>query len=673
LFPLQPLEAPTEDLSDAVQALKYSAVALFVDRARAIEPQFNVDPDAAVDLGRICRRLNGVPLAIEIAAASVSVVGLRELANRLSSGFEHVRNQRRTSAERHRTLRAVFSWSYDLLAEDAKALLRRLAIIPTSFTLEEAGAVAIGGPVDDLVTLVKLIEDLHRKSLIVVDMRTAPPRYKLLETTRAFAFERLLESEISAAFAGLCRHFLSVVRSDRRLSAAATLSDIRANYVSDVENIRAAIEWAFQQPQTAQFGIELTLSTTPIWLALSAFEECVLHCGRALSWLKRLHGDHHTEKLKLSITSCIAQMWVQGPRSELVKTLRAMVEAAENTSDEESRLRASYGVWLFHLRTGKYREALDLAERFVGVTNATDSAAWLTGQRMMAVSEHYVGHHSQARKRLDVLLRNAASGFLHAEYVLRFGVDQHIAALAAQVRVLFVQGYGHDARHLLDKSLAEAQKLGHVNSLCLLLAEAACVISMLVDDLQATAHFAAQLFQVAEKHGLGLWRRHALAFQTWVQAKTGDPAEGVEILLAAVRDWGPDYRQAIFAGELAKMLASLDRISESRAIIANAVDLADSGQWCIPELIRIGAEVECAAGALDLAEEKLNVALKLARRRGQRLWELKSAISLAQLLANRGDCKDVRRILLPVVESNAGEIEGLELRTARRILDAIVD
>ena len=169
IYPVPPLAVPAEDAEDQVGSLQYGAVRLFVERVRAAAPHFAPDRRSAAMVATICRRLDGIPLAIELAAARVAALGIEELAARLDDRFQLLTGGRRTALPRHQTLRATLDWSYELLAEPERALLRRLAIFAGFFSLEAASAV----PASPRLTPSEVVDGLSSlvaKSLVAAEV-----------------------------------------------------------------------------------------------------------------------------------------------------------------------------------------------------------------------------------------------------------------------------------------------------------------------------------------------------------------------------------------------------------------------------------------------------------------------------------------------------------------------
>src|SRR5580704_15122856 len=193
VYPLPPLAVPTEGSRDGEDPLRYGAVRLFVERARAAAPHFSPDARVAAAIAGICRRLDGIPLAIELAAARIAALGIEGVAARLDDRFRLLAGGRRTALPRHQTLRATMDWSYELLTKPERVVLRRLAIFAGGFTLQAASGVAA----DDEIAaseVVDCVTNLVTKSLVIADVGGATARYRLLETTRAYALDKLGEA-----------------------------------------------------------------------------------------------------------------------------------------------------------------------------------------------------------------------------------------------------------------------------------------------------------------------------------------------------------------------------------------------------------------------------------------------------------------------------------------------
>ena len=192
IYPVPPLAVPPE-IGAADEPLAYGAVRLFIERTCAAEPHFAPDRHDVSLIAAICRRLDGIPLAIELAAARAAALGIEALAARLDDRFQLLTGGRRTALPRHQTLRATLDWSYELLAEPERVVLRRLSVFAGAFTLGAASAVVASAEVQASEVLDGVF-NLITKSLVAAAVDSTAARYRLLDTTRVYAFEKLGES-----------------------------------------------------------------------------------------------------------------------------------------------------------------------------------------------------------------------------------------------------------------------------------------------------------------------------------------------------------------------------------------------------------------------------------------------------------------------------------------------
>ena len=264
LFPVPSLSLPhAESLPSLESLIEFEAVRLFVSRAAFYRPGFGLTQHNAAALVDVCRRLDGMPLAIELAAARVSVLSPEEIAARLFSRFRLLTGGSRTVAPRHQTLLAAMDWSYDLLSMQDRALLRRLSVFAGGWTLAAAEAVCSGqevGPADVLDVLTSLSD----KSLVLADHRTRDTRYRLLETIRQYGRERAVESGELAAVqrrhAEWYARFAEQGQSELRgPGQEAWLDRLEAEH----DNLRAALEWSADHEDDA--GVQMSLAGALRW------------------------------------------------------------------------------------------------------------------------------------------------------------------------------------------------------------------------------------------------------------------------------------------------------------------------------------------------------------------------------------------------------------------------
>ncbi|RQZ39753.1 winged helix-turn-helix domain-containing protein [Burkholderia sp. Bp9099] len=287
LCPVPPLEVPAEG-ADERETAGASAVQLFSARARAADPRFPLDERCLALMASVCRRLDGLPLAIELAAARAAVLGIDVLAAHLDDHFRLLTGGFRTALPRHQTLQAMYDWSYRLLDDAERLLLRWLGVFRDSFSIDAVrDIVGTKGLVD--TALLDAIAGLVSKSLLSLESAHGAPRYRLLTTTRAYALQQLeTNGECAAAALAHARYFLALFRrapgSDDGQLAESRLDVIRR----ELGNLRAALDWAFSPNGDARVGIALAAVAVPCLFDLSLVDECRERARAALDAMRDL-------------------------------------------------------------------------------------------------------------------------------------------------------------------------------------------------------------------------------------------------------------------------------------------------------------------------------------------------------------------------------------------------
>ncbi len=274
VYALPPLSLP--EPSTTVEAIARSdAVQLFIERARRQQPDFGLSVARAPIVAALCVHLDGIPLALELAAARVRSLSVEQILARIDDRFRLLASGSRTALPRQQTLRATLDWSFDLLAEDERTVLRRLAVFAGGFTLDAASAVASDDAIDEYA-VVDVLTRLVARSLVNADTIGRAARYRLLETTRAYLLEKLAEADEVARI----RHRHARFFSDLFAPAGADwlrMADVdwRAIYPPELDNVRAALDWAFGTNGDREIATALAGASGPMWPSLSLHSEGV--------------------------------------------------------------------------------------------------------------------------------------------------------------------------------------------------------------------------------------------------------------------------------------------------------------------------------------------------------------------------------------------------------------
>ena len=338
-------------------------------------------------------------LAIELAAGRVDAFGIRDLAAHLNDRLRLLTRGRRTALPRHQTLSATLDWSYEFLPEPERALLRRLAVFAGSFTLEAARAVAAGVEIAGS-EIVDCVANLVAKSLVAADVGGATVRYRLLETTRGYALAKLAESgetnQIARRHAEYFRDLFQ--RAEAEWETKPTVEWLE-EHGHKIDNVRAALDWAFSASGDAEIGVTLTIAAVPLWFQSSLLEECHGRVEQALACLGNDASPSARRHMQLFAALGITLLHKIGPKPEVKAAWTRVLELAEGLDDRDYKVRALWGLWVSSINGGEYRGALEFAQSFRSVVSDTaDPTELPIGDRLVGMALRGYPETSQQRR-----------------------------------------------------------------------------------------------------------------------------------------------------------------------------------------------------------------------------------------------------------------------------------
>src|SRR5262249_37815413 len=294
---LGPLGVPATTAGlTAADALAYPAVQLFVERATESLDTFELTDAEAEVVADVCRRLDGIALAIELAAGRVDAFGVKGLAAHLDDRFRLLMRGRRTALPRHRTLSATLDWSYEALPEQERVILRRLGVFAGAFTIEAAASI-VADPEVRTSSIIEPVANLVAKSLVVAEVGGVDVRYRLLDTTRAYARQKLEDCDELETFA---RHhaefYLKLFERAETERQKIRAAEWLAAYGYQIDNLRSALSWAFSPRGDVALSAALTLAAVPLWFQLSLINECRESVPRALAACRSASNTRQSPK-----------------------------------------------------------------------------------------------------------------------------------------------------------------------------------------------------------------------------------------------------------------------------------------------------------------------------------------------------------------------------------------
>jgi predicted ATPase/DNA-binding winged helix-turn-helix (wHTH) protein len=670
-YPVAPLAVPAEG-NDPWQ---YGAVRLFAARSRGTGAQVSDDGRVAAAVAAICRQLDGIPLAIELAAARASTLGVVELAAHLDDRFNLLTGGRRTALRRHQTLRATLDWSYELLAEPERVILRRLAIFAGAFSLQAASDVAASAGIAPL-DVVNGLANLVAKSLVTAEPGGHLARYRLLDTMRAYALEKLVASgEVNSIRRRHAEYYRDLLQSAAVDQAA--IDDWPAAYTGEIGNIRAVLAWAFAPGGDPSIGVALAAASVPIWFEMSLLTECRGWMEKALGVLDA--ADRGTSREM--IVQCAlgySLMFAQGMNDRARTALTRANELAEGLADLDYQLRTLAGLASICHRLQDYHGAVALGRRAEEAVKASsDPIALATADWILGSSLQLLGEYAEALTYAQRTYVRTAIPAVRRAHIAHLGRDSCISAGSTTAIVLWARGLPDQSSQTARNVLADAEARDHPVSLCLALTWCGCIVPLRLGDLQTAERSIARLKEHAQRHGLSAYFANGLCFEGQLAAMRGDVVAAESLLRAGLKNLRQTQSETlytVFLTGLAEVLMISTHRNESLAAAKEALLRTEQSNafWWMPESLRIRGEVLLSCkDDTNAADEQFRRSLDLAHRQGALSWELRTATSLARLRRGQGRVVEACELLAPVYGRFTEGFGSADLRSAKQLLDEL--
>ncbi len=679
IYRVPPLEVPLSQ-HDAPNIIRNSsAVQLFIEKLKTLDSQVLSRDDSLMTIAAICRQLDGIPLAIEFAASRAATIGLQQVAARLADRFGLLIQGRRTASPRHQTLRAVLDWSYDLLSEPERYLLRQLAVFPAGFTLDAVASV-VGGGTSPQSAVVDGVGSLVAKSLVTVDGAPTAGRWRLLETIRAYAFEKLEESGERQSVARRHAEFVRDRIASAELGSRLQIGNAEmVNLAGEVDNVRSALDWAFSPGGDAQLGAALTAGYVVVWLHLGSLMECRNRIEHVLEGTSPELQLSDAVRMHLHLGLGIALFFTAGPTERTRLVLRQALELATRLDDIIGQLRTLWVLWGLHLNVGECRAGLSAAEQFSSVARRSGDLTFIVySDRLMGNALCYSGDQTNARELLQRVLQTPTVPNDRLDSIMLIH-DLRLSVRIMLARVLWLQGFCHQARNMALACLKDAQTAAHNFSIYEALRIAVCPISLATGELAAAERYVGMMVDLATSSNVSFWIFAGRCLQAKLLVQRGEfeiGAAQVRLALQACDDSGWTICYPEYQGALAEALAGMGQLTEALAVLEDALARAErSGErWFVSELLRMKGEFLFRNGdpaAVELATKHFDEAILVARQQGALYCELRGGLSLARLELAQDQPERARRALLPIYQRFTEGLDTADLRAARVLLDSL--
>jgi predicted ATPase/DNA-binding winged helix-turn-helix (wHTH) protein len=656
VFRLPPLGVPAPDAVLAIDAvLAYPAVQLFVARARAASDSFELDDANVSAVSQLCVFLDGIPLAIELAAARMNSLGAQGLLHRLENAFELLTRGRRTAMSRHQTLHAVLNWSYQLLTETERLVLQRLSVFRSLFDLDGAVAVAACPELPSQL-VVECVLSLCGKSLVTLEAGTpGAPRHRLLYITRLFA-ERLLASAPNAEEVRRRHAVFVLARTVESNKVQEVVASFRRSpaLASAIAELRAAITWTLIEENDLALGLEIVAESMPSWHIAGLVEEYRLHLIVAVDKSGRAQavGTRLESRLQMLLTFLSAQALSDSESHRRGLSIdRGLVDRFDRDVDKIEALFAlsasSYG-------RGDFLQTLCCCEEIRELAQGElEPLSVALGDRFSALALHELGQHDAAERLAHrVMLFDADTLESRFQSAVPFTLSMRLRL----ARILWLRGEFGQA-WAMTQEIAARDDEAHIYAKCHPLALSAIPIAIWKGDVPTAARWSQDLLEHSTRGNVPYWQSFAKVY-------------------CCLLDGRPLVSESPEAGLLAKNIALMDICATLQLVAPDPVTLERVRQgevgWCAPEVLRLAA-----LAALDPHDEasrarcitELRDAFDISVEQGARFWSLRIAISLFEVAASGSkERASAMGILLPLLNAIDDGSPQPDLQRARRLM-----
>ncbi len=683
VFPVPPLTVPKADQKNpSVQELvRFDAIRLFLERARAVEPDFELTNENAVAVTEICSRLDGLPLAIELATARLNVLSPQGILDRLGSRLRLLRRGARDLPARQQTLRDTIGWSYDLLDPGEKLLFGVLSAFP-SCTFEAVEDVATSIERLDAMDVDVLdgLDSLVGKSLVQrADRPGGGARLTMLETIREYAAERLeQDTELAAATRDAhATYYAAFARREWERLAGHEREAMPGELEADFENLRIAWRYWVTQGDLERLGS----LTDCLWLLYDSrgwYQATVDLTTDLLGVLSSTPSTPVRAEQEILLQSSLvrALLAVKGYTPEVEQAYaraRSLCEAHGEVPQLFPVLRglASYytyrGEFDKGARTGQ--QIIDLAERL------GDAGMRVDGLMISGYCHAFMGNLSRGLELLERSLVGYAPGQRPGRR-FRFGTYPGVTALTACGLVHWLLGFPDRALGRTEQAIALANELGHPFSMAYARFHAGLLRLWRREPEIARAHAQAVL-EISDEHEFQIWRAVGTCLLGAAVAGGGQADDGLAHIQRGMAGYqGLKTRPPVFWPMLLSLQVDVfrrtGRAAEALKLIDEAMEAGGGspGNVLASDLCRLRAELllELSPENLDEAESWLRKAIEIARDGDARLLGLRAATSLARLYERQGRSDEAREVVAPAYEKMTEGFTTADVREAEALL-----
>ena len=675
IFRLSPLAYPDDQHGkNWTDAMAFPAMDLFARRASEV-CGYRLDDADAPFVTAICRRVDGIALAIELAASRLQALKPAALLELLEHSFEPLNAGSGRNATRHETLFATLGWSYQLLSIDEARILRILSVFSGRFSVSDAYGVTshVGGTAEEIT---EWVTSLASKSLLSVNHEDGAPIYRLLDSTRSFALALLVKNgEHSDAQSCHARYLLHLMEKAEAEWQWRPRSEWTAAYEPRMNDLRKAIDWAFGDGAIAEVGIRLTSAAVPLWDELSTVAESRRRVERALQSVQALSRCDPAVKMKLiaSFASGLNFSNHFGPDADAAWTDANRL--AREIGNVDFQFRTLWGLGILQSFTGRHKKAIATLEQFAQLADHENERPVVAeGERVRLTAVFYCGNVRRAHDGLNRLMHEHALSAKHSG-VARFQMDRFVSIRVALATAAWVAGERGEAAAALREALDHSVALDHLVSHSNALAQAALPIALWSGDTETSRNHVATLARNLSLRDIPIWRPVCHFYEGAVMSIDGD-VNGIGMMSSAIEQLITNnfvVRVPFYLAMLAEASIHHKQVALARDSLSAAFERADrQGEyWSQPELLRVRGLLRWLDGDLPGASETLSLATETATESGALFFRLRATTALAELWGQTDRHGAAAELLSPICDAFDDVSPCANIAKARHLLDSL--
>jgi predicted ATPase/class 3 adenylate cyclase len=685
LYPVPPLGLPEVDVKHPKlhDFARYEAVQLFVERAQAVKPAFELTDENAQAIVELCLRLDGLPLAIELAAARVRLFSPQALLQRLGSRFELLQGGARDLPERQQTLRHTIDWSYELLADSEKRLFEVLSVF-SGCTFEAVEAV-IGGiePVGELeLDIVEGLLSLVDKSLLrLSEDSAAEPRLGMLETIREYAAERLKTNPDlhKAACQAHAVYFADLAQGGWERMAGYEHEAPLQEMTAEVENLKLAWRYWVAEGDLEQ----LHKMVNGLWLLYDGqgwYQATIELTMDLLETLSTTPSSPEGAQQEIMLQTSLARalMAIKGYTSEVEEAYKRALELSEGQGEIPQLLPVLRGLSSYYMYRAEFDKGAQIGARILELAESRDDDHLrVHGYLVLGANTGFLANYQDGLEILD----NGITLFESEHHSLRpfqLGNNPGIVCYTTSAFFLWWLGFPDRAVERADRAIELAKKLNHPFTLAYALFHTGS-LHMWRGEMELAKERAEAMMEVAQKHGFQIWESLATMLLGACQMALGQPEQGLEKIETGFASYQGLKTPPVFYPQLIAMravaFAQAGRAAEGLELLDDLIgDMPEERLLLeLPPMLLLKGELLLAVSPQNAAQAVglFNAVLDSVSHVGGKILTLQAATRLCQIEMLSGTSPESCQTLAEIYTSFTEGFETADLRNAKAVLDQL--